>query len=183
MAPTKIMLIRHGEKQSDFPDDPNIDRNGQPDRTSLNHQGWRRAQKLVGFFEDAYAPGIGTPSTIFAAAPNSDSQRPLETVTPFAEALWPDPTVRAERFQTAFAVDDYDKMIEAAKGTDGVCLICWEHHVIPGIAAKIPHTPPSPGKWSGSRFDVVWVFDPHPAAWAFQQVPQNLLPGDQNRPI
>jgi hypothetical protein len=183
MAPTKIMIIRHGEKEKDFPGDPNIDRNGKPDDASLNSQGWRRAQALVGFFVDADAPGIARPDWIFAAAPSEDSQRPMETVTPLAEALWEDANERSQRFNTKIAVDDLQGLVTAVMNSDGVCLVCWEHHHIPGIAELIPHVPASPSKWPGHRFDVVWIFDAHPKAWAFSQTPENLLPGDKDKPI
>src|ERR1700734_2052846 len=155
MAPTKIMIIRHGEKEKDFPGDPNIDRNGKPADGSLNSQGWRRAQALVGFFVDADAPGIARPDWIFAAAPSEDSQRPMETVMPLAEALWEDANERSQRFNTKIAVDDLQGLVTAAMNSDGVCLVCWEHHHIPGIAELIPHVPASPSKWPGHRFDVV----------------------------
>jgi hypothetical protein len=59
---------------------------------------------------------------------------------------------------------------------------CWEHHRIPDIAAEFPHVPPSPGKWAGHRFDVVWVLDSHGDRGAFSQTPENLL-HDDNKPI
>jgi broad specificity phosphatase PhoE len=183
LAPTKIMIIRHGEKAKDFPGDPNINREGEPDDASLNSQGWRRAQALVGFFVDADPPGIATPDIIFAAAPDQDSARPMETVTPLAERLWPDPT-RGQHFITTYAVGETDKLVEDVMQRDGVCLICWEHHAIPAIAAALPpYVPASPSLWSGHRFDVVWVFDPHKHAWSFSQTAQNLLVGDLNRPM
>jgi broad specificity phosphatase PhoE len=182
MPPTKIMIIRHGEKEKDFPGDPNIDRSGKPDDSSLNSQGWRRAQALVGFFVDADAPEISKPDWIFAAAPSADSQRPMETATPLAEALWPG-AEREQRFITKYAVGDTGALVADVMGREGVCLIAWEHHAIPDIVARIPHVPASPAKWSGHRFDVVWVFDPHPHAWSFTQAPENLLPGDLNKPI
>jgi hypothetical protein len=65
-------------------------------------------------------------------------------------------------------------------------LICWEHKAIPGIASQIlGNEVIAPRKWPGKRFDMVWVFDLHPATgtYAFTQVPQLLLPGDSPDPI
>jgi broad specificity phosphatase PhoE len=183
MAPTKIMVIRHGEKEKDFPGDPNIDRNGKPDDSSLNTQGWRRAQALVGFFVDADAPGVAKPNWLFAAAPSADSKRPMETVTLLAEALWENAAERGRRFNSEIGVDNLQGLVNVVMQADGVCLVCWEHHHIPGIAQLIPHVPVSPSHWPGHRFDMVWIFDPHPNAWAFSQTPENLLPGDKDRPI
>jgi len=183
MPARKIMIVRHGEKEKDFPGDPNVDRDGKPDEASLNTQGWARAQALVGFFDDADAPGIAKPDMIFAAAPAADSKRPMETVTPLAEALWPDAADRARHFNTAHDVDDLAGVMNDAVAADGVVLIAWEHHRIPTLAARLNPVPAAPGRWPGYRFDVVWIFDRHGDAWAFSQTPENVLPTDLNKPI
>jgi hypothetical protein len=177
------MIVRHGEKPEDGVPDPGLDPQGADDPASLTAEGWRRARKLVGFFVDADAPGIATPDRIFACKPDNSSQRPMETVSLLANALWPDAAARAAHFDATHGVDDLDGLIAAAMKTDGVCLVCWEHKRIPLIAGKIPHVPASPSAWPGHRFDVVWIFDAHAQAWAFSQTPQNLLPGDEDRPI
>src|ERR1700690_2749355 len=110
MAPTKIMLIRHGEKHHDFPDDKDIDENGRPDKASLNHRGWRRAAALAPFFNRPHVAGVAQPDWIFAAAPGDDSRRPMQTVTLLAEAMWPDRAVRAFRFNASIDGDDIAKL-------------------------------------------------------------------------
>ena len=42
-----------------------------------------------------------------------------------------------------------------------------------------------PAEWPGDRFDIVWVFDydQRTGTYAFSQIPQNLLPGDQNNTL
>jgi hypothetical protein len=66
----------------------------------------------------------------------------------------------------------------------GVVLICWEHDHIPVLAAAFPSAQGAeiPGKWPGHRFDVIWALTRQPGssppAYAFSQVPQQLLPGD-----
>lgn len=180
---SKIMVIRHGEKQEDFPADPNIGRDGQPDPSSLNSQGWRRARALVDFFEDPESPGIAKPSMIFATDPATDSKRPKQTVTLLAKSLWPDAVQRALHFNKAIGLDAIGELIDKAKQAEGVVLIAWEHKRIPTIAAALNPIPPAPGHWPGSRFDVVWIFDLHGGRWVFSQTPENLLPDDKDKPI
>jgi hypothetical protein len=182
MAPTKIMIIRHGEKPEPGAPDVGVAPDGGSDPASLTAEGWRRAKKLVGFFGDAEAPGIATPTMIFACKPTTDSRRPQQTVSLLANALWND-AQRPQHFNTDIDRDDFPRLGAAVGASDGVCLICWEHDRIPGVAAQFPHVPPSPGKWPGHRFDVVWVLDSHGASWAFSQTPENLLQDDQDKPI
>ena len=182
MAPTKIMIIRHGEKPEPGAPDEGVGLEGGSDPASLTVEGWKRAKKLVGFFVDADAPGIATPTMIFACKPTADSRRPQETVSLLANALWSD-AQRPQHFNTAIDRGDFAGLAAAVNASEGVCLICWEHQRIPDIAAEFPHVPPSPGKWPGHRFDVVWVLDSHGDSSAFSQTPENLLHDDEDKPI
>ena len=71
----------------------------------------------------------------------------------------------------------------------GVVLICWEHHLIPAIAAALPVVKETviPKAWPGHRYDVVWAFtlvpDSDTAEYAFGQIPQLLLSGDSDSAI
>jgi broad specificity phosphatase PhoE len=87
MAPTKIIIIRHGEKPEPGAPDAGVAPGGGSDPSSLTAEGWKRAKKLVGFFVDADVPGIATPTMIFACKPTCDSCRPQETVSLLASAL------------------------------------------------------------------------------------------------
>lgn len=183
MAPTKIMIIRHGEKpEPDASDKGVAPSGGGSDPANLTAKGWKRAEKLVSFFVDADAPGIATPTVIFACKPTPDSRRPQETILPLVKALWDDAS-RPRHFNTDIDRDDFTDLATEVKASKGVCLICWEHHRIPDIAARFPHIPASSGKWPGCRFDVVWVFDAHGGRWAFSQTPENLLHDDEDKPI
>jgi hypothetical protein len=183
MPPSKIMIIRHGEKPEDGDPEPGLNANGAVDPTSLTGRGWRRARALVGFFAEPNASGIATPAKIFAAKPNENSQRPMQTISLTANALWPDPATRALRFDATHDQDDFDGLINGVMSSDGVCLVCWEHKRIPAIADKIPHVPAAPTRWPGHRFDVVWIFDAALNARAFSQTPENLLAGDRDKII
>jgi broad specificity phosphatase PhoE len=177
------MIIRHGEKPEDGVPGEGLDPQGNNDPASLTAEGWARAKKLVGFFIDHDAEGIRTPTRIFACKPDSDSKRPMETVTPLANQLWPKPAELSANFDLSHDRDDFDGLVSAVVATDGVVLICWEHKRIPDIAARIKHTPASPERWPGHRFDIVFVFDGPAPNYAFSQTPQNLMPGDKDKPI
>jgi hypothetical protein len=183
MAPAKIMIIRHGEKPEVGAPDDGVTPDGKIDPASLTAEGWKRAKKLVGFFVDADARGISTPAMIFACKPTQGSRRSQETVSLLANALWSDGAQRTQRFNTGIDEDDFAGLAAAVKASDGACLICWKHERIPDVVAQFPHIPPSPGKWPGHRFDVVWVLDWHGNSWAFSQTPENLLPDDEDKPI
>src|SRR5262249_40034999 len=75
--PQQVLIIRHAEKTGDKAD------------VHLSKQGQERAEVLYQLFvasKDRPDP-FPTPDFIFAASNAKDSQRPLETVTPFAMKL------------------------------------------------------------------------------------------------
>src|SRR5271165_1479382 len=93
--PSKIMIIRHGEKPPKPPNatgpwDVLVDGQSGSGK-SLIIPGWQRAGALNAFFAQYQStpsnPEIATPSYIYAASPNGESQRPSETVTPLAAWL------------------------------------------------------------------------------------------------
>jgi hypothetical protein len=178
----KIMVIRHGEKPGDPDNSPGIDPNGNADPQSLTAQGWRRAHALVGLF-DPTAPatpraGLAAPQQLFATEisdPDS-SKRPLETLTPLAQAL-------QLPIDASIKGSNVDKLCHDAKKGGGVVLIAWKHEVIPAIAQGLT-SDPVPAKWPKERFDMVWVFDLQPnGSYRFSQVPELVLPGDLGQPI
>ncbi len=85
-----------------------------------------------------------------------------------------------------YAPSDYALMVPDALACPGVVLIAWEHEFIPSIANLIlGNSSTVPQAWPSERFDVVWIFDFNPATntYAFNQLPQLLLQGDQPSPI
>ena len=48
MAPTKIMIIRHGEKPEPGTPDEGLGPDGGSDLASLTAEGWKRVKKLAG---------------------------------------------------------------------------------------------------------------------------------------
>jgi hypothetical protein len=143
-APTQVIIIRHGEKA-----------NG---NDLCLPQGVCRAVALSRDF----TPQFGKPSAIYAMAADSgdSSNRPVETVTPLAEALGipvhADYT-RKQLTQVTAAVEN--------DNNGGMVLISWEHKIIPqlvqtfcqdaapGACASVPV------KWQGSVYNQAWILN------------------------
>jgi broad specificity phosphatase PhoE len=186
MPPRKLMLIRHGEKEPDKGGPPfGVNADGEQDKHSLSPRGWQRAGALVPFFRKAWAPGVETPDAIYASRVGakplitkgrdvSKSLRPQQTVTPLADAL-----NLSEGLQTPYAVGEESQLAQSIYDTeDGVVLVAWEHNHIPLIAQAFRANVPD--SWPDGRFDDVWILTASDdGTYAFEQVPQSLLSGDQ----
>jgi hypothetical protein len=165
--PAQILIIRHAEK---------------PDEGSkLSLAGRERAAALAPYFlgNDELLQ-FGPPVAIYAQAQKhaSSSLRPIETVEPLAAAIH-------IKINDSFERDDFAAMVEEIlhnKTYDGhTVLICWEHKVIPQIAAKFGAATAS-DKWPGAVFDRTWVLtlkDGH--GYAFEDLPQQLMFGDSRK--
>src|SRR5436309_3466140 len=115
MPPTKIMVIRHGEKHKFAPilhgvQDKNINEQRALDPSSLNRRGWLRAAALVEFFMAPATPDVSRPDRIFATRPDDHIQRPNQTVAALAQALWPAPEEFQQRFDVSIEVGEVTKL-------------------------------------------------------------------------
>jgi hypothetical protein len=119
---------------------------------------------------------------VFAAAPEVGSKRPMETVTPLVDALWPS-TGHEGHFDVSVPKESVQDVAPKVMAANGVVLICWEHTLIHDLVSALPKAPATPAKWPGKRFDVVWILDAKPGGWDFYQTPQMLLEGDENSVI
>ena len=184
-APTakKIMILRHAEKPDDNGTPYGVNADGEQDEESLTTRGWQRAGALVALFDPARGPlqsaELEKPDVLFAAvvAPHAQSERPTETITPLSQRLDISLNVSGE-----YTKGQEADVAKAALASQGTVLICWQHEDIPAIAGNIPLLNGLvPQEWPGDRFDLVWVFDLQSATgqYAFGQVPQDLLVGDQ----
>src|ERR1700688_5058238 len=175
MSATRLMLIRHAEKQGDT--DGGVDQNSKTDKHELIVRGWQRAGALVQFFANPRDPNgpIKRPAAIFATEPSSQtaSRRPLHTMTPLAKFLGID-------INSTIVEGAEQDMVNKAVASNGVVLIAWHHEAIPAIANLILQNHSAPQKWPSDRFDVVWIFSRAVAnaPWTFAQAPQLLLSGD-----
>jgi hypothetical protein len=180
----KIMIIRHAEKPPDNGKPLGVTAEGEHDAESLITMGWQRAGALASLFAPGRgpvaSPQLATPQFLFASESKSGggSKRPVQTITPLAEKLKLDVKTHKK--------SDLQKVAEDAMACGGVALIAWQHEDIPAIANIILGNETTvPQKWTGSRFDVVWVFDLVAASgtYSFSQVAQCLLEGDSAEPI
>jgi broad specificity phosphatase PhoE len=185
MPPTKLMLVRHGEKQPDAGPPPyGVDADGNADKHSLSVRGWQRAGALVPFFKQRLSPNVDVPDAIYASKVGavvlmedghdvSKSLRPQQTVTPLADALG-----LASGVQAPFAVSEEAQLVEHLRQhEDGIVLVAWEHHHIPNIATAF--NPAAPTTWDGARFDLVWILTRLPdGTYDFAAVAQSLLARD-----
>jgi hypothetical protein len=146
-APAQVIIIRHGEKPAAG--------------NNLCPQGVCRADALASVFPKQF----GTPAAIYAMAPDSEdgSLRPIETVTPLANALGLTINSGFTRLQFAQVVD----AIKNNPSYDGkMVLVSWEHKAIPGLTqefcaqgAAAGACDAVPGKWSGSVFGQAWILN------------------------
>jgi hypothetical protein len=191
-GPSKVMLIRHGEKLGD----PAKDEGG----PNLSIQGSARAAALPALFAPATpefdcqieagkssftgtygtqnlagpSPRFDTPNFIFATADSKHSNRPRETATPTAMALG----VPFDCTKYSDSTKDIAKLaadVTTDKKYEGrVVLICWHHGAMQDLATQlgVQNAPP----WNGGKvFDRVWVIDFSQTPLAVNDQPQQLL--------
>jgi broad specificity phosphatase PhoE len=179
---TVVTIIRHGEKPEDDDSGPGVDANGAEDSSSLTAVGWDRAHRLADLFDPAQGaprPGLTHPKAIYAAGANEDGegQRTRETVQPLADRL-------GIPVNTSYGKGDEEKLIEHVLSQPGPTLISWQHGEIPAIAEAFPSvTPTPPTEWPDERFDVIWTLTKTADGWHFAQLPELVLPQDQDSTI
>jgi broad specificity phosphatase PhoE len=140
--PRAVYLMRHAEKPTS-PKDPH-----------LSEAGNVRAGKLAGYFPKLL--GSGSLDVIFATSHSKNSNRPVETITPLAEALH-------LSVNQSFANRDYTSLAAAIRSgsyAGKTVVICWHHGMLPALARALG-ADNAPAKWPGSSFNVIWklVYD------------------------
>ena len=175
-----LMFIRHAEKPGDHGGPHGVNHHGEPDPHSLSVRGWTRAGALAALFGHAAsaADGLVTPQRVVAtkASEKAKSRREVDTATPTAKRL-------------ALDLDErYGHGDEAALATDLMdaghdALIVWHHGNLPELLSHLPiaNRADVPSAWPEDRFDLIWVLTRSGDAYAFAQVDQDLLDGDQVR--
>ena len=140
--------------------------------------GAQRAAALAPYFlETPELLEFKTPVAIYAQRPKNatSSIRSIETVRPLANALH-------VKINDSFVRDDFQQMVEEIRHKpeyEGhTVLICWEHKVIPEIAAKLG-AENAPKSWPDAMYDRTWIVkfqrDKKPTC---SDLPQRLLFGD-----
>jgi hypothetical protein len=197
--PKQVIIIRHGEKLGD----PATDKGGGPE---LSIRGSARAAALPGLFVPAgptelscqlagtsasfsaqygtvnlkgTRPRFATPDFIFATAPSTHSNRPIETITPTATALQLAINSGSSGFpDTEAGVKQLVDLITTGQTYAGkIVVICWHHGQIPDLAAKLGVA--KPPKWRGTDFDSVWIITFPKGKAKLAKHKQKLLYGDK----
>jgi hypothetical protein len=142
VLPKQVLIIRHGEK----PGDPSTD--SDTDGVDLSTRGFERAGALA-----AYIPAtFGKPDFLFATQASKHSNRPVETITPLAQAL-------GLKIDAKHADNDFQKVADDILGNvkylGKLILICWHHGKIPDLTSALGGIPPQ-SPWPGTVFDRVW---------------------------
>jgi hypothetical protein len=192
--PSKIMLIRHGEKPPVNPgtNGPfDVQENGKHGHgKSLIVAGWQRAGALNAFFAPRKGKPakkkIARPDYIYAADPNGESRRPWETVMPLA--AWVGFRQGTPQFNTHYDIAGGEPhLVRSVLALSGIVLICWEHdNIMPNIIGAMNKIVPIsnyksiPPHWP-DVFYLVWVFDLAKSGkkYKWRQVHQDLMAGDK----
>ena len=161
--PAQIILFRHAEKPADKSD------------PHLSPAGVRRARLLAGFLtSNPVVNKYGKPVAIFATktTKDDDGQRTQETVAPAAAAL-------KLAVQTPFLGSHYKQLAKLILGNPAYAgktvLICWNHDVIPELAAELGVVPRPPA-WKGKEYDQVYVITYRGKAATLTVMAENLRP-------
>lgn len=172
MSAKTIMVIRHAERP--LRNVSGVDPHGAQDKHSLIPRGWERAGALAVLFTDPPRP-LMCPQHVFAASATreSDSKRPIQTVTPLAKKL-------GLTVESKFTKGRESDMVTAAKARKGSVLIAWQHEAIPKIAKLIVGRGTYP-RWGQSCYDMIWVFRRRQGGYDFSIVPQRVLDGDSSK--
>ena len=174
----RVMLIRHAEKPIDGIG--GVDLSGRPDPESLTPLGWQRAGALARFFfprSGSNASPVSTPDAIFAAGvgPGSTSKRSIQTASPLAKLLSQN---RSVPFITKYLKNDLESLVEDVLAREGCVLLVWEHKLLASLVEKLTSGVHRPSEWSETCFDRLWILDAVRPGWAFAEVSQDLLLGD-----
>ncbi len=161
--PATILIFRHAEKLTD----------GQ---IHLSSTGFKRATRLLDLFvPPGTRPDLTTPQVIFATHLSAHSNRPVETVTPLAQALH-------LPIDDSIASDDYAALARtllSGKYAGKVVLIAWHHGTIPSLVISLGVKPPTE-TWPDEQFDRIWRIDYVNGKATIKDLPQHLMPGDSN---
>ena len=176
-GPRQILIIRHGEKPGNAADEDQ-DPAGPVAKgaADLSTRGYERAGALAPYFPATFAK----PDFLFATKASSSSNRPVETITPLAQAL--NLTINSQYANTK---EDIAKLVAELQSNPmyngKTVLICWHHGKIPKLAhdlgvSKDKITDP----WPDAVFDWVWQIDNSGGKARLTILPQKLLYGDSS---
>jgi hypothetical protein len=207
--PKLVMIIRHGEKPGPSGDEgtpsadlsfrgsaraaalpslfsPDPTGSGTPEQQLSCNVAASSSSQFSGTYQSpkgvtAPAPRFPSPQHIVATEASDSSNRPVETVTPTAQAL-------GLKIHSDHKDKDYDKVAAdiTTKFAGDIVLVCWHHGNIPEMAATfgVPQTQITKAlnggsKWAPTVFDRVWSIDWDTGSANLTPGYQQLLFGDQ----
>jgi hypothetical protein len=187
--PEAIYLMRHAEKPLK-PPLAGVDFEGGQNEHSLLPRGWQRSGALAALFHPDFGPtrpGLRTPTMLVAPSfghpGKTAAHRSYQTIQGLSEHL-------GMAITTDFAQGHEQELAGSLiRDSSGVVLVCWEHSHLPVIAAALPVEIGTviPRTWPDHRYDVIWSFTlvagSVPVRYAFAQIPQRLLAGDDETVI
>jgi broad specificity phosphatase PhoE len=137
MAPTLVLLMRHGEKPSDEKD-PN-----------LSADGLSRAHKLATYIPATFCK----PDALFASAISKHSARPYQTLEPLSKKT-------GIPIDAAYADQNYaglaKELLSDAKFAGKRIVIAWHHERIPALAQALGASAGSfPDPWDPAVFNLI----------------------------
>ncbi len=143
----------------------------------LSPTGFKRAAVLARLFAppsgDRTLAALPTPQVIIATHQSAHSNRPLQTVTPLAEALHL--PVQSEVMNEDFAILAHDLL--SGRYANQVVFVAWHHGKLPQLAEALGAVPPYK-PWPETQFDRIWRIDYKAGRATLTDLPQGLLPGD-----
>jgi len=159
--PATVLIVRHAEKLTDG-------------RLDLSPVGFKRAGLMPKLFLPAgVRADLPMPQVLIATHQSARSNRPVETITPLAEAL-------KLPIETDLMDDEYGKLaanLLSGRYAGKVVLVAWHHGKIPQLAEALGAKPPYK-PWPDAQFDRIWRIDWVQGKAVLTDLPQGLLPGD-----
>jgi phosphohistidine phosphatase SixA len=141
MAPSLVLLMRHGEKPAD-PQDPH-----------LSDEGRVRAEKLAVYIPQTF----GDIQLLFASAISKHSARPYETLKPLSKKLGlPIDATHADQDHAALA----SELLVNHRYAGQRVAIAWHHGHIPSFANALGAAKGQyPDPWDPLVFDLILKFE------------------------
>jgi hypothetical protein len=164
-TPAVVFIIRHAEKPAER------------ENSDLTANGFKRAAALPSLFVQqpgsSSLPRLPRPAALFASAPGKHSNRPIETITPLAQALH----LRLNTDYADIETAPIAREILSGRYAGKVVLVCWHHGEIPHLAEALGVTN-APHHWDESVFDQIWMIEWVNGKGQLTVLPEKLLPGD-----